>query len=132
MKPLHEHRAEIVASVLGSTTTRAVEVAEYLSRALAASAARAAAAASSSRKHSEKLRSAIRLACGALPLDHANTPFAIMDRIDRRPHAYGLEVGPSEDTVRAELRAMQTERKPVPASLPSTLTAAYRCNALST
>lgn len=114
-----------VRATAASTHEHPELLATFVAKQLAAMAGRSAGGASSSRKNSTKVRAAIRQAIKALPPHHPNTTFVIMDRIAREPHVYGVKEAPCEDTVRAELRLMQIESKPVPASLPTKPIASY-------
>jgi hypothetical protein len=114
--PLFEIRAELVSSLQGSTTTRALELASFLDRALLAWERRADAANASAQQRSQRIRLAIRHAVGALPLDNPCTPGVIERRIARKPQQYGLDAPPHQDTIRDELKRMHAERISVPST----------------
>ncbi len=118
-QPLYEQRAELVSSLLGSTTARAAELAAFLDRTLQAWAARSASASASALQRSQRIRAAIRQAIGVLPLDNPCTPGVIERRIARNPQRYGLAAAPHPDTIRDELKRMHAEGISVPSSHPA-------------
>lgn len=131
-KDLLNERESVLSAILASTYAHPLALAAFVDAKLTALAARAAAGARSSRKHSEKLRAAIRLACGGLSPHNPYTANAIMIRIDRRPTYFGVKAAPSEETVRAELLQMKKESKPVPVSLPQSQSGFYHSTIKST
>jgi hypothetical protein len=109
LPPLYDQRAEILSTLKSSTTTRAVEFADWAEQTWQAQAARAAAGRNNARKRSERIRKGIRQAAGALPLNLPNWPNLVADRIARNPAKYGLASCPCDDVIRDEWAVMKIE-----------------------
>ena len=112
-RPLYEQRAELVSSLLGSTTERAQELGAFLNEKLLAWEARAAGASASAAKRSEKVRAPIRLAIGRLLLPAGLSERAavaiIRRRLDSNRKLYGIEELPDDEVIRDEFRLVKSK-----------------------
>lgn len=110
-QPLYRQVDAVIASIAGSTCARDFPaLAEFVELHLHAAEGRARAAAERSRERSQEIRAAIGKAASALPLAlplHQLTAVTHR-RLQAHPSAYGLERSPAIETIRDELRSMQT------------------------
>lgn len=107
------HRAAVLKSVSGSTAAQDhPDLVAWIDLHLNASAGRAEAAVERSRERSERLRRAIRKAAAALPMDLPVSQLVavVHRRLRGNAAAYGLSCAPSLNTIRDEIRLIQTEQ----------------------
>lgn len=111
-RPLHLDRAELVASVLGSTTTDAARVAEFLDNVLADRALRAHPTDVLRAQRTEYIHAGIVRALGAKPPGRPDTVKAVLGSITRNgPVHYGLTRIPDHTTVSKSLERVMAERR---------------------
>lgn len=109
MNPLHAERRLIVATLRGSSTHRAQEVAELVERTLLHTEKRARSATENIRGYSARVEAGIRKAIGAQPANGVKVrPADVLDAIAwRGPEFFGLRKIPDLKTVKRVLCEMQ-------------------------